>query len=123
MRHLIQSGLVLMLGILPWMGCGGDGDSGVCGSACAQDAECYPPPERIPNCVQFCSDLLGQAAEVSADCEGRFTDMLACVADLSCDRLDAYYSEDPPDSYPCKAEEDIFLSTCGLDVGAFEVQP
>ncbi|UCD25258.1 MAG: hypothetical protein JSW51_04870 [Gemmatimonadota bacterium] len=113
MRYFLRLVCALALGGLPWMGCGGEGDSGVCGSFCAQDAKCYPPPEGIQNCVQYWNDLLGDAASVSAECETLYAELLACVADLpSCDQVDAHYSEDPPDSYPCKAEEDAVRSTC-----------
>jgi hypothetical protein len=112
MQYFVGFVFVLVLGVLPWMGCGGDEDSGVCGSFCAQDAKCYGS-EGIPNCVQYCNDLLGDAASVSAECESLYAELLACVADLpSCDQVDAHYSEDPPDSYPCKAEEDAVRSTC-----------
>ena len=37
MLYLVGFVFVLVLGVVPWMGCGGDEDSGVCGSLCAQD--------------------------------------------------------------------------------------
>lgn len=113
MQYFVGFVFVLVLGVLPWMGCGGDEDSGVCGSFCAQDAKCYGP-EGIPNCVQYCNDLLGDAA---SECRTRNAELLMCVAELpSCDEVDAfydgYYSEDPPDSYPCKAEAEARDATC-----------
>ena len=113
MRYFVGFMFLLALGVLPCMGCGGDEDSGVCGSFCAQDAKCAPPPEGIPNCVQYCNDLLGDAASVSAECETLYAEMLVCVAELqSCEEVYSYYREDPPESYPCKAEEDAVRSTC-----------
>ncbi len=105
MRCFVGFVFVLVLSVLPWMGCGDDVPE-ACRSFCAQDAKCYGS-EGIPNCVQYCDDLLAEAASVSDECATLFAEMAACVGELpSCDDVNAYYSEDPPDSYPCKAEED-----------------
>ena len=115
MRYFVGFVFVLVLGVLPWMGCGDDVPE-PCRSFCAQDAKCYGS-EGIPNCVQWCNDFVAEYASVGAECGTLNVELFMCVGELpSCDEVEAfydgYYTEDPPDSYPCRAEAEARDSAC-----------
>jgi hypothetical protein len=106
---------------MPMVGCGDD--SGVCESFCAKDAECFSPEDQFPRCEQGCRYALDVSADISAKCGDAAADVFACVADLAtCEEVNDYWFEIPPDSYPCKNADDAAESAC-LSVGPFEVQP
>jgi len=119
MRYLFGFIYVLALGLA---GC--SEDSGVCGSFCAKDAECFSPEDQFPRCEQACRYALDVSADLSAECGDAAADVFACVADLpTCEDVNDYWFEVPADSYPCKAADDAAESVCMSDIGAFEVQP
>jgi hypothetical protein len=108
MRYLV--GLVCVLALFI-TGCGDEG--GVCASFCAKDFECYSPQERIPRCEEACRWELGVDGDLSAECGDPAVSPLACVANLqTCEEVDNYWYEIPPDSYPCKAADDAAESAC-----------
>jgi hypothetical protein len=112
MRYLVGLACVLAFGSMSLAGCG-DGGSGVCESFCAKDAECYSVMEQIPRCTQWCQYTLDVSGDTSAQCGTAVTDAFACVADLSsCEEVDAWWFEEPFDSYPCKAADDYVESVC-----------
>jgi len=112
MRYLVETLCVLVLVVMP-TACGGDGNSGVCESFCAKEAECYPPEEQIPRCEQYCRYVLDVSADTSSECESAAAGAFECVGDLpTCEDVDAYWFEEPFDSYPCKAADDNFESAC-----------
>ncbi len=45
-------------------------------------------------------------------CSDATVDLFACIADLTCERLDARRSQAPPDNYPCKAADHNTRSAC-----------
>jgi len=99
-----------VLAVVTLVGCS---DSGLCGSFCAKDLECYPPEEQIVRCEEWCSYALGVSSDVSAECGAAAADVFACVADLStCEEVDDWWFEVPADSYPCKAADDNAESAC-----------
>jgi hypothetical protein len=109
--RLISFLCVGVLALVILVGCGG-GDSGPCGSFCAKDAECFSMNE-IVDCAQWCRDNLDEGARRSAECEAAVADVYACVADLSsCEEVEAWHTEVPADSYPCKAADDRVRSIC-----------
>jgi hypothetical protein len=117
MRYIFGFLCVLALGV---MGCG---DENVCESFCAKDAECFPPEDQTPRCEQACRYVLDVSGDFSDECGNAAGAVFACVADLpTCEEVNDYWFEIPPDSYPCKAADDAAESAC-LDVDAFEVQP
>lgn len=77
--------------------------SEVCESLCAKVSKCL-----ISNCGQWCYLNLAEGARMSAECEDAVADVYACVAGLpSCEQVNAWWSEIPADSYPCKPANDL----------------
>jgi hypothetical protein len=113
MRSLIFVGCALMLAlcVLPWIGCGDDGDDyGVCELSCAKFAECG---EEYPECEQDCRLALDLAAVIGAQCRDALEGLSACLGNLpTCEELEDFYSGVPPNSYPCDAAENAFDDAC-----------
>ena len=105
-----------------WVSWGAVTRGGVCESFCSKDFECSSPEDRIPRCEEACRYALGVSADFSTECGDAAASVFACVADLqTCEEVDDYWYEIPPDSYPCKAADDAAESACA-SVGAFGVQ-
>ena len=54
-----------------------------------------------------------EASDFSARCGAAVNDLAGCVGGLSCEQLDAWSDEVPPDGYPCRAEE-IPIDNCSV---------
>lgn len=60
-----------------------------------------------------CRYLLDVSGDMSAECGDATADVFPCVADLpTCQEVDDYWVEVPPDDYPCKGAEDAAESAC-----------
>lgn len=108
MRYLI--GLVLVLA-----GCGGGNVDAVCSSWCSVVEECTNT--SLSECKEACSVELVKARSVSPRCEDAVAGQNACVGELTCAELEAWYDEDPPDAYPCNDTDDVVANACVLSNG------
>jgi hypothetical protein len=94
-------------------GGGGSGESG-CAQACVVLLDCDTIYGTEAECLSACEVAYDDAASVGLDCEDAFTAFNLCIGGLTCTEFEAYLNYEPPDSYPCKAEEDAVVSDCGL---------
>ena len=111
--------LVLLVGVLcttGLIGCAEDGPTGDpnlanCGTFCDRVVGCTEGASR-PTCISQCNTIASNAASVSEPCLAGFAAVNACVSELSCEEGEAWFNETPPDSYPCKAEDDAGEAAC-----------
>lgn len=106
------------LSVLLLAGCGDD-SAGVGGSAgtancdafCSKAVACeaYASTQE---CLNWCRAALENAQRVSANCVNAFSAVNTCVAGLTCEQVNAWSNETPPDSYPCKAQDDGIDTAC-----------
>jgi hypothetical protein len=101
----------LAVGITYLIGCEsdeGDPEVNACEAVCEQSRECDPDADPLDDCITGCNDSAAEAREeFSAACFDAQTDLILCVADLSCARRERWSEGDPgaSASYPCKAQD------------------
>ena len=111
---VVELGVLCALGVV---GCADDtltGDPSIanCGAFCDKAVECTEGASRSV-CILQCNAIASNEAAISEQCVAGFAAVNACVSELSCEQRDAWFSEIPPDSYPCKAEDDAGEAACG----------
>lgn len=101
-------GLVGICGILA-MGCAGGDEASNCSAACEVIVPCLM--DTTENCLAQCQGDLSDATNFSPACGAAVNDLAACIGGLSCTELDAWLTEIPADSYPCR-DNDIAIDEC-----------
>jgi hypothetical protein len=93
-------------------GCGGDngGTDATCSPWCSVVDECTTG--SFSDCMAACAEELSQAGSISSECAEAVRDQNRCLGELTCTEFDAWATEVPPDSYPCKAEDDGVEAAC-----------
>lgn len=92
------------------MGCG-DG-AHTCEEFCGLAARC-DLPSSADGCVELCEADLRGASDFARACGRALEDRYQCVNTLTCDGLQDWLTEEPPDAFPCvEAELDTDLA-CG----------
>ena len=81
--------------------------SASCTRACALENQCY---DDDFDCAGYCSDLATDSAGIGEACVEAETAYQACLADLSCDQLDAFYN----DGTHCGEQENTVMNECKL---------
>lgn len=83
---------------------------------CERSFACYAPetPDYIERCEDELSDESKNALDEGADCANRFSDIVRCLSNITCEQLLEWdFSEkDPAVDYPCKQENVRFLAEC-----------
>jgi hypothetical protein len=94
------------------IGCGGDGgDVANCDGYCAVWAMCTT--RDLDACKTDCVEFNEMSrADFSQACGDADADVNACVSALNCEQFEGWRDEVPPDSYPCKAEDDAADQIC-----------
>lgn len=66
----------------------------------------------VDRCEQGCESDLVLAREDSETCADAFEAGFECTSELSCDGFSAWLSQQPPDSFPCRAEVVLITAEC-----------
>lgn len=110
--------MIVILGSLSLLTLGACGDDPAssgslanCGAFCAKLVECNPG-SSTQECLSECNGFAQQFQRVSADCLAAYTSVNTCVGGLTCEQGEAWVDEIPPDSYPCKAQDDALEAVC-----------
>jgi len=98
------------------LGCGdGGGTTGAslanCSAFCSKFIQCTQQGTQ-QQCESECNANAQQAQAISAQCLGAFSAVNSCVSGLTCEQGQAWAEEIPPDSYPCKAQDDATTAAC-----------
>ena len=99
--------VVIVAASLLAIACGDDGSVANCDAYCGKVSSCGVDTE--PGCVDDCV----WGATGSSACVSAYSNTNICVAGLSCGQAQAWWDETPPDSYPCKAQDDAEGRACG----------
>ena len=113
-RVLWGPALALMLSV----GCGNDSNGGggtggsadPCPAVCDNEVECNETPRGV--CTAVCAGALAVAEAFSTSCFDAVNAVLGCAGVLSCADYEAWQNEEPPDSFPCRAETETCDSEC-----------
>ena len=83
--------------------------TGLTASCAGQSVECEKSP-----CYEDCTTLGHDAAEFSDTCGALWIEIYECLAEMSCDGVDAWRSAQIEDTidYPCGTLEAEFRKTC-----------
>jgi hypothetical protein len=82
-------------------GCGADDSN--CEAFCSVIASCTDQSTQA--CLAECEEDLSEASDFSSACGAAANDRSMCVAGLTCEELEAWMGQVPPESYPCRDEE------------------
>lgn len=118
--RLLMKVLISLFGVLCVTGVLGCSDDAApsdpklanCGTFCDKVVECSEGASR-PVCTSDCNVIANSLSLVSPQCLAGFAAINACVSGLSCEEREAWLDGIPPDSYPCKAEDDAGEAACG----------
>jgi hypothetical protein len=88
-----------------------------CAQVCAKVVEC-DPEQSAEECGQGCVQDAQRANQVSSACLSAFGAVNSCVSGLTCEQGEAWFNEVPPDSYPCKAQDDAFYRSPECNPGS-----
>ena len=92
-------------------GSGGGAGTANCNTFCAKGVECNAFTS-VDSCLAECVPSAGEAQSISDECFSAVSAMYGCVGGLTCAQADAWNDETPPDSYPCKAQDDGVDAAC-----------
>jgi len=82
-------------------GCGGDDSN--CDAFCSVIASCTD--QSAQSCLDQCEEDFSEAIDFSSACGTAVNDRSTCVAGLTCEELEAWMGQVPPESYPCRDAE------------------
>jgi len=68
--------------------------------------------DYFSQCMSECARELYYAESVSSQCADSVRNQNVCLSELTCEELDAWREEVPPDSYPCKDADDAVYAVC-----------
>jgi hypothetical protein len=106
MRVLILILSAMLLATLGACG-GGGGDAANCEAYCDKVFSCGV--DTAPGCLEDCT---ADVTNASGACRSAYIATGDCVIGLSCEQAKAWWNETPPDSYPCKAQDDAEDNAC-----------
>jgi hypothetical protein len=66
----------------------------------------------VESCVSGCVSKAQDILSMSADCFNALSDVYGCLGGLTCPQVDAFSTETPPESYPCKTQQDAVNAAC-----------
>lgn len=111
MKGSARAAIVLAAGLVVLAGCGDSSSSNDCEAFCDKEAECEG---SLPaGCVPLCDGVVEAAAQISSACGDAVSSLLSCASGLTCVEYEAWENEEPPDSYPCRAEDIQCQDECG----------
>lgn len=103
--------LVCLVMAFALSGCGDDGGAdATCNPWCSVVDECTGT--SLSECINDCEAELSQAQSISSECADAVRDQNRCLGELTCSEYDAWRTEVPPESYPCKSEDDGVAASC-----------
>ena len=91
------------------VGCGDDVDA-TCSPWCTVVDDCTTM--SFSDCMNACAEELSDAQSISSECASAVRSQNVCLAELTCAELEAWATEVPPDSYPCKSADDDVDDVC-----------
>jgi len=91
------------------MGCGDDFDP-ACSPWCTVVDDCTEV--SFSECMDACAEESSQAQAISSECAGAVRNQNVCLGELTCVEFEAWANEIPPDSYPCKSDDDDVDGFC-----------
>jgi hypothetical protein len=93
-----------------FIGCGDDDSDSACSLWCTVVEECTET--SFSDCRAACAEESSQARAISSECANAVTDQNLCLGELTCEEFEAWMSETPPESYPCKSADDVVADAC-----------
>jgi hypothetical protein len=91
------------------MSCGDDFNDG-CSPWCTVVEGCTET--SFSDCMAACAEESSQARAISSECASVVRDQNLCLGELDCQGFEAWLSETPPESYPCRDADDAVGMTC-----------